>query len=1330
MTISLPLLALLPSLSSSTASFHLMIVPSLCSPSSGVGIGTATPSSSSSSSQLHQHHNQNQQQQHCSPLSSSSCCSNSSATTTTAHNTTTTTSAMAVPTFATSATGGGSGSAANVSAGGTADHCRSTITDADHHHQPVKKIRRRRPKEDKLLMPRRSSLPQGIMVKSDGTTTTTTTDALGGPCSVGSITVMDEMNGGIVKMEGVVEQHHQQQQQLQFQSPSLLSCSTTTPISNNNTSNESISSSGSGAGGGGCAETCVMPSSARDAQCQQFVMQHQQQQHQMQQQSSPPALLHEQRRQAASMLVEDLNTLMECDDEGGPGDQRQKKCRVCGDSATGYNFNVISCESCKAFFRRNALRPKEFKCPYSNECEITALSRRFCQKCRLRKCFEVGMKKEWILSDEQLKRRKNARIKCQQQQQHPNGGGIAREHQHNNHNNQHQHHQQNHHLAIDQQQLTPTTTPVSSVASSGATGGAVHTPGSVGSAIGGVGGGGGTPNCFDLTTSISQPPLPTATTTAGANSSNSNNNSFSPPQNLFYHNNHNNNVVGMPGSGMAQPQQHSPSLASMLNHNSNSSAGASPLALAALSALMAGASPAGGGQLSTAENSPLGSALAAIGNSPRGGGTASAMGCFDANKVSPCSIGVQSPPPILPIIDPNQQRGFLTQQQQQLLLQTVFSGAAAAAAAAQATTGGGTNASTLANAAIALARGGHTQQAVAALQQLQQQQQQVAAQQQNGNNSNTSSSGLSPLIIDQCHRLMMLGQQQQHQPYNAAATIGKGSPPTASLIKAGPTVVNTVPGSGGGGGTFNHHKQHRQQISPTSAVTVLPSALSSYGSGVAAGDTVSGTEQLPPTTPTGISGGGIAGDHQSSPASVMLAHFQRMDPRQKNEALQRHIQNTVQDELNMSRSPPADSSPSSRSTPTSGGGTMPLPPFIAAAGINDHHYPAKANSAAFGGNDTAGTGAVVPTSSTASSPAQPGATTAATTPTTANAVPSIVFKDLRAFQLNSLELRDVETVKAAFSLMEDELRKSAANNMAGPCKNIAELMLLLETMLRRMVKVVKKLPAFNELSQSGRFALMKDAIIDMLTVRGAVSVDVENECWKRPLISNCEIRLNFNILDQMLNGSMQTRRVTGFYKQLHQTLMKDQMANNLVILIMMFNHHINTDLSAEDKSAAVKHHATYTELLKRYLESIYGPEEARQIYETVPKAFVMLNIVTEKAKELFRARVPTEDEKMLKHIKLAAEIFPTKADENKEKEEKQQNKQQMAAEEGKSNGGEDQTEAAAAKDGGIGTIKVPPKSSEKDQKAVPSAVAAAVVMLKQEQQEEEEMDQQQQQQIQ
>lgn len=85
-----------------------------------------------------------------------------------------------------------------------------------------------------------------------------------------------------------------------------------------------------------------------------------------------------------------------------------KKCGVCGDKALGYNFNAVTCESCKAFFRRNALLQKEFKCPFDNRCEITQVTRRFCQKCRLDKCFNIGMCKDLIMSeqDKVLKRQK------------------------------------------------------------------------------------------------------------------------------------------------------------------------------------------------------------------------------------------------------------------------------------------------------------------------------------------------------------------------------------------------------------------------------------------------------------------------------------------------------------------------------------------------------------------------------------------------------------------------------------------------------------------------------------------------------------------------------------------------------------------------------------------------------------------------------------------------------------------------------------------------------------------------------------------------------------
>ncbi|GMR48542.1 hypothetical protein PMAYCL1PPCAC_18737, partial [Pristionchus mayeri] len=70
-------------------------------------------------------------------------------------------------------------------------------------------------------------------------------------------------------------------------------------------------------------------------------------------------------------------------------------CTICGAKALGYNFGVISCESCKAFFRRNAFKDEGVQCPFANSCAINEKSRRFCQACRLAKCYKAGMKRDW-----------------------------------------------------------------------------------------------------------------------------------------------------------------------------------------------------------------------------------------------------------------------------------------------------------------------------------------------------------------------------------------------------------------------------------------------------------------------------------------------------------------------------------------------------------------------------------------------------------------------------------------------------------------------------------------------------------------------------------------------------------------------------------------------------------------------------------------------------------------------------------------------------------------------------------------------------------------------
>ncbi|XP_064413218.1 nuclear receptor subfamily 1 group I member 2 [Latimeria chalumnae] len=95
------------------------------------------------------------------------------------------------------------------------------------------------------------------------------------------------------------------------------------------------------------------------------------------------------------------DTVLQEDDDGEP-----KVCRVCGDKATGYHFNAMTCEGCKGFFRRAMKRNIHFSCLFQNSCVVTKANRRQCQACRLKKCLEIGMLKELIMSDEAVEQRR------------------------------------------------------------------------------------------------------------------------------------------------------------------------------------------------------------------------------------------------------------------------------------------------------------------------------------------------------------------------------------------------------------------------------------------------------------------------------------------------------------------------------------------------------------------------------------------------------------------------------------------------------------------------------------------------------------------------------------------------------------------------------------------------------------------------------------------------------------------------------------------------------------------------------------------------------------
>ncbi|KAK6759321.1 hypothetical protein RB195_021112 [Necator americanus] len=68
-------------------------------------------------------------------------------------------------------------------------------------------------------------------------------------------------------------------------------------------------------------------------------------------------------------------------------------CAVCGDSASGYHYEVPSCNGCKTFFRRTVLAQRKYECKKGGNCfsSLPKDRRCSCRACRFQQCVAVGM---------------------------------------------------------------------------------------------------------------------------------------------------------------------------------------------------------------------------------------------------------------------------------------------------------------------------------------------------------------------------------------------------------------------------------------------------------------------------------------------------------------------------------------------------------------------------------------------------------------------------------------------------------------------------------------------------------------------------------------------------------------------------------------------------------------------------------------------------------------------------------------------------------------------------------------------------------------------------
>ncbi|KAM4809009.1 mineralocorticoid receptor isoform 2-T2 [Rhinophrynus dorsalis] len=68
-----------------------------------------------------------------------------------------------------------------------------------------------------------------------------------------------------------------------------------------------------------------------------------------------------------------------------------KVCLVCGDEASGCHYGVVTCGSCKVFFKRAVEGQHSYLCAGRNDCIIDKIRRKNCPACRLQKCLQAGM---------------------------------------------------------------------------------------------------------------------------------------------------------------------------------------------------------------------------------------------------------------------------------------------------------------------------------------------------------------------------------------------------------------------------------------------------------------------------------------------------------------------------------------------------------------------------------------------------------------------------------------------------------------------------------------------------------------------------------------------------------------------------------------------------------------------------------------------------------------------------------------------------------------------------------------------------------------------------
>uniref|UniRef100_A0AC35TFZ8 Nuclear receptor domain-containing protein n=1 Tax=Rhabditophanes sp. KR3021 TaxID=114890 RepID=A0AC35TFZ8_9BILA len=220
------------------------------------------------------------------------------------------------------------------------------------------------------------------------------------PLSASTSSLPDENNlGHFIKEELVVTNHFGKEENNQFASPHQAAVATSYPqnhqqyihtISHHNLMNSNHHMAP--ASYQHVAQDFYMPT---DLELLHIQQQQNNGTHHLQQHHQTQNIQHQQQQQIHAPPVTTTTTSSSRrsnNNSFSPVDQ--ESCPVCGDKVSGYHYGLLTCESCKGFFKRTVQNKKQYQCSADQNCPVDKTCRKRCPHCRFQKCIFCGMKIE------------------------------------------------------------------------------------------------------------------------------------------------------------------------------------------------------------------------------------------------------------------------------------------------------------------------------------------------------------------------------------------------------------------------------------------------------------------------------------------------------------------------------------------------------------------------------------------------------------------------------------------------------------------------------------------------------------------------------------------------------------------------------------------------------------------------------------------------------------------------------------------------------------------------------------------------------------------------